>query len=358
MIALSRPSIGPEEIEAVVEVLESGMLAGGKRVAQFEEEFASLIGVEHAVAVGSGTAALHIGLLAMGLNRGDEVIVPSFTFAASANSVRMAGATPVFVDIDPSDFTIHANAVERLINERTRAVMPVHLYGQPAPMGPLMALAEARGIDVVEDAAQAHLAESEGKNAGSFGRFGAFSFYPTKNMTTGEGGMITTSDGDLAERARWLRNQGMAERYVHRTVGLNERMTEIEAAIGLIQLERLPGWTARRRQIAQHYRERLNPGLGIPFERSDARHVYHQFTLAPADRAPIISALKEAAIGHDIYYPRGTHQLDPYLGGGYDLPVTEEMAERVVSIPVRPDLTADEIELVIGTLNRAIESIE
>jgi perosamine synthetase len=266
----------------------------------------------------------------------------------------MAGATAVFADIDPSDYTIHADAIEPLITDRTRAVMPVHLYGQMAPMKEISVLADRVGIDIIEDAAQAHLAESDGRKAGSIGKVGAFSFYPTKNMTTGEGGMITTSDPDVAERARWLRNQGMAERYVHRTVGLNERMTEMEAAIGLIQLEKLPGWTERRREIAHHYRQVLNPDLGLPEERLDAVHVYHQFTIAPHDRERVRSVLRNAAIGHDVYYPRATHQQEPYQDHDYDLPVTEEMTERVVSIPVRPDLTEAEIDRIVEVLNGAI----
>lgn len=354
MIVLSKPQIGQEEIAAVTKVLESGMLASGLRVAEFEGAFAELVGVEHAIAVGSGTAALHLGLLAMGIGTGDEVIVPSFTFAASANSIVMAGATPIFADIDPRDFTIHASSVEGLISDRTRAIMPVHLYGQMAPMTEIMDLANGAGLAVIEDAAQAHLAESDGKQAGSWGMVGAFSFYPTKNMTTGEGGMITTSDPEVAERARWLRNQGMAERYVHRIVGLNERMTEIEAAIGLIQLRKLPEWTTRRREIAAHYRDRLDESLGIPHERADAKHVYHQFTLAPEDRETVQDALRIAEIGHDVYYPKASHQQDPYLGTDQDLPVTEDMALRVVSIPVRPDLHDDEIELIVDTLNEAV----
>lgn len=354
MIILSKPQIGPEEIAAVTEVLESGMLATGQRVAEFEGRFGPMVGADHAIAVGSGTAALHLSLLALGIGPGDEVIVPSFTFAASANSVRMVGATPVFADIDRDDYTIHASGIEPLINQRTRAVMPVHLYGQMSPMADIVELADSAGIDIVEDAAQAHLARSGDSIAGSAGRIGAFSFYPTKNMTTGEGGMITTSDPELAERSRWLRNQGMVERYVHRIIGLNERMTEIEAAIGLVQLTRLEAWTERRREIAAVYRERLHPSLGLPVERADARHVYHQYTLAPVDREPVRAALFAAEIGHDVYYPKATHQQEPYLGPGYDLPVTEEMVDRVVSIPVRPDLTESEIDLIVETLNRTV----
>lgn len=355
MIILSRPQIGPEEIAAVTEVLESGMLATGARVARFEEQFASLTGVSHAVAVGSGTASLHLGLLAMGIGQEDEVIVPSFTFAASANSIRMTGATPVFADVDRADYTIHAPSIKPLITSKTKAVMPVHLYGQTAPMGPIVDLAGEAGINIIEDAAQAHLAESDGVKAGAFGRAAGFSFYPTKNMTTGEGGMITTSDPEVAEKARWLRNQGMAERYEHRTVGLNERMTEIEAAIGLVQLQRLPEWTKRRREIAGIYNERLDPALGLPVERADATHVYHQYTIAPTDRERVRSALREAEIGHDVYYPKATHQQDPYLGPEYALPVTEELVGRVVSIPVRPDLTDEEIDHIVSTLNGAVD---
>lgn len=354
MIPLSRPLIGEGEIAAVVEVLESGMLASGDRVARFEQAFAEAVGTAHAVAVGSGTAALHVGLLALGVGPGDEVIVPSFTFAASANVIRLTGATPVFADIDAEDYTIHAAVVETLVTERTRAVMPVHLYGQTAPMAPYAELSNRLGVDIVEDAAQAHLAETDGARAGSLGRVAGFSFYPTKNMTTGEGGMITTSDPGVAEMARWLRNQGMADKYDHKVVGLNERMTEIEAAIGLVQLQRLPGWTERRREIAAIYRERLDPALGLPVERADARHVYHQYTIAPANREVVRAALSRGEIGHDTYYPKATHQQDPYVGPVHDLPVTEEMVDRVLSIPVRPDLTETEIEHIVTTLNGAV----
>jgi dTDP-4-amino-4,6-dideoxygalactose transaminase len=351
MIILSKPIISEKEIESVVEVMKSGMLAGGKRVAEFEVRFAAMVGSEHAVALGSGTAALHIGLMAAEIGPGDEVIVPSFTFAATANSVRMVGAEPVFVDVDPDDFTIHADHIEAAITDRTRAVMPVHLYGQMAPMTEIMELASRHGIDVIEDAAQAHLATTNGLNAGSVGRFGAFSFYPTKNMTTGEGGMITTSDTGLADRARMLRNQGMSERYVHPMVGLNERMTEIEGAIGLVQLGNVEDWTKRRREIAAIYQENLKPELGLPVERDDAVHVYHQYTLSPAVREPVTTALQAAEIGHGIYYPTGTHEQTPYRGPEYNLPVTDDLTRRVVSIPVRPDLTDGELATITSTLN-------
>ena len=351
MIILSKPEIGEEELAAVEEVYRSGILASGARVKAFEAAFSQAVGADHAVALGSGTAALHVGLLAMGVGLGDEVIVPSFTFVATANSVKMTGAEPVFVDIDPDDYTIHRSAIEKAITARTKAVMPVHLYGQPAPMTEIMGLADDSGIDVVEDAAQAHLATTDGRFVGSIGRFGAFSFYPTKNMTTGEGGMLTTSDSDLAEWARMFRNQGMAARYEHKIIGLNERMTEVEAAVGLVQLEKLRAWTERRREIAEIYGNRLDPRLGLPVERKDAHHVYHQYTIAPQDRPVVVRALEAAEIGHGIYYPKNTHEQDPYLGPDYDLPVTVEMGRRVVSIPVRPGLTDSEIEAIIATLN-------
>lgn len=355
MIPLSRPSLGNEEIASVVEVLESGMLASGERVEAFEAAFASAVGSPHAIAVGSGTAALHIGLLALGVGAGDEVVVPSLTFAASANAVALAGATPVFADVDERDFTVHPQHIEPVISDRTVAIMPVHLYGQMAPMNAISHLAESRGLAVVEDAAQAHMAEESGRKAGSIGELGAFSFYPTKNMTTGEGGMITTPNSDIAGMSRLLRNQGMSQRYVHDVVGLNERMTEMEAAIGLAQLRLLPERNKRRREIAGIYQERLDPALGLPHEREDATHVYHQYTITPPDREKIRAALRSAGVGHDVYYPMGAHQQAPYRSD-VALPATERLVDRVLSIPVRPDLTDDEIEYIIDTLNRAIGS--
>lgn len=354
MVVMSRPIIGDEEREAVDRVLASGMLAGGPEVDAFEGEFAAFANTKHAIAVGSGTAALHVGLMAMGIGPGDEVIVPSFTFAATANVVRLVGAEPVFVDIDPVTYCIDPDAVEAAITPQTIAVMPVHLYGQPADLCALQRIADRHGIHVVEDACQAHGATHHGHPAGSWGAFGAFSFYPTKNMTTGEGGIITTDDVDLAEKARWIRNQGMSVRYRHELVGLNERMTAMAAAIGRVQLRNLPAWTEARQSNAKFYDANLSETLSTPVVGPDATHVYHQYTIRVENRAEVIEALDEANIGYGIYYPTPTHLQSPYADDAPQLPVTERVAGEVLSIPVRPDLTEREREQVVETLNAAV----
>ena len=243
----ARPLIGEEEIGAVAAVMRTGLIAQGPQVAAFEEEFcAALVPGVQAVAVNSGTSALHLGLLAAGIGPGDEVIVPSFTFAATANSVAITGATPVFADIDPLTFTLSPAAVEAAITPRTRAIMPVHLYGHPAPMDALQSIADAHGLMVFEDAAQAHGASLHGRAVGSFGAFAAFSFYPTKNMTSGEGGMVTSSEPEIIRGVKLARNQGMETRYANEIVGLNNRMTDIHAAIGRVQLTKVGAWTRAR----------------------------------------------------------------------------------------------------------------
>lgn len=355
MIPLSHPIIGSEERAAVDRVLQSGMLTGGIEVVAFEEEFAAFAGTHHAVAVGSGTAALHVGLLALGIGPGDEVIVPSFTFAATANAVRLCGATPVFVDVDLATYCMAPAAVEAAVTLRTAAVMPVHLYGHPADLTSLQSIAQRHGFVVVEDAAQAHGATWDGRPVGSWGAFAAFSFYPTKNMTTGEGGMITTNDASLAEKARWVRNQGMSVRYRHEMVGLNERMTEMEAAIGRVQLTNLPGWTRERQSNAAFYNSSLKPSIGIPVVSEAATHVYHQYTVRLSDRDRVIGELGEAGVGYGIYYPTPTHQQPPYIESAPTLPITERLAGEVLSIPIRPDLTPDELEHVASVLNRAVD---
>ncbi len=355
MIPLFRSTIGTEERDAVDRVLVSGMLVSGKEVGAFEREFAEYVGVEEAVAVGSGTAALLVGLLAAGIGPGDEVIVPSFSFAATANAVRFTGADPVFVEVDDSTYCMTAETVEPAITDRTAAIMPVHLFGHPAPMGQLTTLAAARRFIIAEDAAQAHGATVNGRKTGAWGLFGAFSFYPTKNMTTGEGGMITTNDHDLARRARLLRNQGMERRYEHEVVGLNERMTEIEAAIGRIQLRRLPEWTTRRQQNAAYYDAHLVASVTRPHVRPGVSHVYHQYTIRVQDRFFVAGQLEREGIGYGIYYPRPIHLQPPYRDHASRLPVTERLSEEVLSIPIRPDLADEELGKVVDVINRAVE---
>src|SRR5437879_8212550 len=245
MISIASPLLGAEEKDAVLQVLLSGQLAKGELVAAFEQGFAEICNVEEAVAVSSGTAALHLALLAHGIGPGDEVITTAFSFAATANVILLVGATPVFVDIEPDTYTIDPALVERAITARTKAIMPVHLYGHPCNMKRLCQLAASHNLAMIEDACQAHAATIDGKPVGGFGT-GCFSFYATKNITTGEGGMVTTNDPAIAERIRLLRNHGQKERYYHTTLGYNLRMTEIQAALGLVQLEKLAQFTEQR----------------------------------------------------------------------------------------------------------------
>ena len=355
-IPISRPIIGLEEEEAVLEVLRSGMIAGGAKVTEFEEAFAEFAHSDYAIAVNSGTSALVVGLAASGVGPGDEVIVPSFTFAATANAVAFLGASPVFADIDPDTYAITPETILPLVSERTKGIMPVHLFGHPAPLPELIDFASEKGLELYEDAAQSHGATVKNLMTGSIGKFAAFSFYPTKNMTTGEGGMITTSDPQVNRVARLIRNQGMEKRYVHEVVGLNERMTDISASIGLVQLSHLAEWTEARRNNANYYQKNLNPALNPPKVSEDIYHVYHQYTIRPPDRDRTIAALEENGIGYGIYYPIPTHVQEPYVNSAPSLPVTERLADEVLSIPVRPDLEEDERDLVVEVLNGSASS--
>lgn len=350
MIRLAAPFIGQEEIDAVERVLRSGQLSLGPETALFEEEFSRLVDGRHCVGVNSGTSALHIGLLAAGIGPGDEVIVPSFTFAATANAVALTGATPVFVDIESSHFCIDPSAVEAAITAKTAAIMPVHLYGHPADMTRLGDIASRNGLLLFEDSAQAHGADWSGRPCGALGDVAAFSFYPTKNMTTGEGGMITTSDPEIARRCRLLRSQGMEIRYANELVGLNVRMTDISAAIGRVQLTRLGAWTESRRQNAARYDGNLT-GVETPSVDERASHVYHQYTIRSHDRDELIDRLRTHEIGADVYYPTPVHRL-PSFALDVDLPETERACREVLSIPVHPMLSPSEIDTVIEVINR------
>jgi dTDP-4-amino-4,6-dideoxygalactose transaminase len=345
--------IGEAEIDAVAAVLHSGRLTSGPQVEAFEEEFAATVGARHAAAVSSGTTALELALRALGIGPGDQVIVPSFTFIATANAVRLTGAEAVFADVDPVSYCVSADTVETLIGPRTVAVVAVHLYGNLADPVGLAALCRRHRLALVEDAAQALGAATETTPAGSLGTIAAFSFYPTKNITTGEGGMVTTSDQHLADRVALLRNHGSRRRYEHEMVGTNARMTEMAAAIGRVQLGRLEGWQRQRTENAHSYDVALSGVVATPRVAEGTRHAYHLYTIRSHDRGATIEALADAGVGYGIYYETPCHRQKPYLETGADLPVTDRLAADVVSIPVRPDLTEAERDIVIDALSRA-----
>ncbi|MEU6142526.1 DegT/DnrJ/EryC1/StrS family aminotransferase [Streptomyces sp. NPDC047081] len=364
-IPAARPVIGEDEIEAAVRVLRSGMVVQGPEVAAFEEEFSELVGGRHCVAVNSGTSALHLSLLALGLGPGDEVIVPSFSFAASANAVRLVGADVVFADIEADTFCLDPVAVEAAITPRTAAIMPVHLYGHPAAMDEILAIARKHGLAVVEDACQAHAAALHGIPVGAFGAAGTFSFYPTKNMHSLEGGMISTGDAETARTLRLLRNQGMEQRYANEIVGANVRMTDVSAAIGRVQRGKLAAWTEQRIANAAYLTEHISaPNVVTPKVAEGARHIYHQYTVRiQGDREAAMAKLTEAGIGNAVYYPTPIHRLKPYwepdqkAGRNWDLPETERAAAEVVSLPVHPALSVSDLERIVAAVNTLGEQL-
>ena len=351
----AKPIIGDEEREAVDRVMRSGMVAQGPEVAAFEQEFsAHFVQDRPCVAVNSGTSGLHLGLLAAGVGPGDEVIVPSFTFAATGNSVALTGATPVFVDIEPETFTLDPAAVDAAITDKTKGILPVHLYGHPARMRELLEISEKRGVSLYEDAAQAHGASLDGRPVGTFGEWAMFSLYPTKNMTSGEGGMVSTVDEAFARRVKLLRNQGMERQYENEVVGFNARMTDIHAAIGRVQLTKVDAWTKTRQENAAFLDANLQ-GVVIPPVAEGAQHVYHQYTIRVLeDRDGFVKALKdEHNVGSGVYYPIPNHRLPslaPYAPG-LELPETERAASQVVSLPVHPSLSQDDLERIVAAVN-------
>jgi perosamine synthetase len=348
----ARPLIGDEERAAVDRVLRSGMLAQGPEVKAFEQEFSEHFGLGRAcVAVNSGTSGQQLGLLASGVSAGDEVIVPSFTFAATCNSVALTGATPVFADIDADDFCLSPEAVEAAITDRTVGVMPVHLYGHPAKMDRITEIAEQHGIQVFEDAAQAHGASLRGTPVGAFGSFAMFSLYPTKNMTSGEGGMVSVATDDIERLIRLYRNQGMERQYHNEVVGFNMRMTDIHAAIGREQLKKVDGWTKRRQENAAFLSANLT-GVTTPPVADGAVHVYHQYTVrVPQDRDGFAKALKEEyQVGSGMFYPVPNHLLKPFQVD-VDLPETARAAAECLSLPVHPSLGQNDLERIVGAVN-------
>ena len=357
MIPAAKPLLGDEERAAVDRVLRSGMVAQGPEVAAFETEFAAALTAGRAcVAVNSGTSGLHLGLLAAGIGPGDEVVVPSFTFAATANAVALTGATPVFADIEPDHFCLSADAVRAVVTERTAAVMPVHLYGHPADMDALGAVAASHGLRIFEDAAQAHAATWQGRQVGTFGDFAMFSLYPTKNMTSGEGGMVACSSDEVARQVRLLRNQGMERQYANEVIGFNARMTDLHAAIGRVQLTKLAGWTERRRANAAFFDAHL-ANVVVPPVADVATHVYHQYTVRveAGERDRIVAELREQhQVGTGVYYPIPNHRLESlkHFAPGLDLPETERAAREVISLPVHPSLSEDDLGRIVEAVNQ------
>jgi dTDP-4-amino-4,6-dideoxygalactose transaminase len=353
LIPVAKPIIGDAEIEAVVAVLRSGQLVQGEVVERFERRFSELIGVKHTVAVSSGTAALHLALLAHGIGPGDEVITTPFTFIATANAVLYTGARPVFVDIDADTFNIDPALIEARVTARTKAILPVHLYGQPADMLAIGAIAARHGLAIIEDAAQAHGAAIGARQVGTFGT-ACFSFYATKNIITGEGGAITTDEDDIADRLRMLRSHGQRERYHHELLGYNYRLTDLQAAIGLAQLDRLAEFTHRRIANAAHLSRQLR-NVVTPRVRPGYRHVYHQYTVRiPRGRDEALRHLRAAGVGASVHYPTPVHQQPLYRDLGYRerLPVAEQASREVLSLPVHPALTDGELEQIVQAVAR------
>ena len=363
MIPINMPKIGEEEVQAVVKVLRSGMLTSGlgagPMVTEFEKNFAKFAGVKHAVAVNTGTAALHSAIASVGVKQGDEVILPSFTFVATAEAVVLAGGKPVFIDIDAETYNLSPSAAEKSITKKTKAILPVDLYGFSADMKPIRETAEKHGLALIEDAAQAHGATYAGKPAGSFADAACWSLYASKNITTGEGGVITTSNDQIAETLRMIRTHGEKAKYASLILGNNYRMSEIQAAIGNVQLEKLPSFLAKRRQNAQQLTKILEKSgrLILPMESKDRQHSWYLYTVRLVDgmeteRNKIVDEMKKKGIGAEVYYVNPVHQMPFYREnfGSAKLPETDKASKQVFSLPIHPGVTAEQVDFIGKTL--------
>jgi perosamine synthetase len=358
-IRLARPDIGEDEVAAVRSVLLSGVLTNGPRTAHFEAAFSEQHQVEHAIAMASGTVALTAVYRALGLGPGDEVIVPSMTFVSSATSIMDVGATPVFCDIDSETFNLCPEDVLRRITRRTRAILAVHYGGQPADLSELQAIAADTSVTLIEDAAEAHGASYRGRPVGGFGRAAVFSFTPTKNITTGEGGIVTTDDAALADRLRLLRNHGQIAPYLHVIRGSNWRMTEIQAAIGILQLEKLGGILERKQVNARWMRQRLLgvDGIRPPAVRDDRTHTYMLYTvLVPEKRDFIVERLNDVGIEARVYFPP-VHRQPIFCTGRWELPVTDEIGPHMLSIPFHSRLTSADLEEISSRLSAVVAEV-
>lgn len=359
MIPIAKPLIGKEEEQAVLDVLKSGELAQGKKVEEFEKNFAEYCNVKYAVAVSSGTAALHIALMAMGIKEGDEVITTPFSFIATANCILYVNAKPVFADIDEKTFNISPNSIIEKITNKTKAIIPVHLYGQPCDMKSIMEIAEDHHLMILEDACQAHGAEFDNKKVGSFGDAAAFSFYPTKNITTGEGGIITTNDKKIMEKAKIIRNHGQTQRYYHEHLGYNLRMTDINAAIGIEQLKKLDKFNEKRIENAKYLSEKLSKinKITVPYVMNNVKHVFHQYTIMIENRDIINEKLNKAGIGTGVYYPIPINDQKFYRELGYnsnDTPISKEISKKVLSLPIHPSVTKENLNYIYEKLNEIL----
>ena len=362
-IPIADPVVGSAEKERALDVIDNGQLADGAEVRRFEEEFAAFCDCEFGVGTANGTTALETALRGLGIGSGDRVVTTPFSFIATANAVRHCGATPVFADIGPETYNLDPDAVESVIRDHdgdVDAILLVHLYGLPADLDRFLDLADTYDVSLVEDAAQAHGAEYDGEPAGSFGDAACFSFYPTKNMTTGEGGMIVTDREDVARRARRYVDHGRAETedggYRHVETGHNFRMTSIAAAIGREQLELLPAFNQSRREHARQLSETLSDVAGIhtPVEPSDRRHVFHQYTVRHGSRDSLQQALDHAGVGSKVYYPTPIHEQPAYSSVEGSFPVAERVAGEVLSVPVHPTLTQDQVSRVADAVENAV----
>ena len=359
-IPIAKPVLGKEELEAVRMVFESGVLVQGERIKTFEKEFAEYIGVEHAVAVANGTLALDTALKTLGLGQGDEVITSAFSFVASSNCVLFQGAKPVFADIDPRTFNIDSSDVAEKITSKTKAMILVHLYGQPAEMDALKEIAGDHGIALVEDAAQAHGAEYKGRKIGGLGDVGCFSFYATKNITTGEGGMFTTNNRELARRARLLRNHGDTEKYHHVILGYNYRMSEASAAVGSVQLKKLDKLNEKREENASLLTRGIEKisSLIPPYVKDYVRHVFYQYVVRVEEnysmtRDKLAEYLRERGVGVAVHYPIPVYRQPLYKELGYGktfCPMAEDVCKRVLSLPVHPSVTEEDITYILDVL--------
>jgi dTDP-4-amino-4,6-dideoxygalactose transaminase len=351
-------ALGPELEAALRRVLRSGRYLLGPEIEAFERECAAYLGVRHAIGLASGTDALVIGLRALGIGPGDEVIVPSFTFFATAEAVSLLGAIPVFADLTPETFCIDPEGARAAIGPRTRAIVPVHLFGHPAEMDPLLALARERGLLLLEDAAQAIGATYRGRRCGGLGAAAVFSFYPSKNLgALGDGGLLATDDGEVAERARLLRNHGSPGGYRHERIGYCSRLDELQAAALRVKLPHLDAWNEARRRVADAYRAELHgvAGLALPREAPGCRHVYHVFTIRlPADRRDAVrEALAKDGIASTVYYPEPIHRALPYARA-QSLPETERAAREVLSLPIWPELDRGQVARVASGIKHAL----